>query len=87
MAVGILTSVQRLWDDIGTHTGELEKLQNIDRIADYAFKNMVPFYWPNAENRDQEIFAAIEFDTVRLSAPQYECGRRRNPFSGTEAGR
>ena len=26
MAVGILTSVQRLWDDIGTHTGELEKL-------------------------------------------------------------
>lgn len=56
MAVGILTSVQRLWDDIGTHTGELEKLQNIDRIADYAFKNMVPFHWPNAENRDQEIF-------------------------------
>ena len=45
MAVGILTSVQRLWDDIGTHTGELEKLQN-----------MVPFHWPNAENRDQEIF-------------------------------
>ena len=45
-----------MWDDIGTHTGELEKLQNIDRIADYAFKNMVPFHWPNAENRDQEIF-------------------------------
>ena len=56
MAVGILTSVQRLWNDIGEHTGELEKLQNIDRIADYAFKNMVPFRWPNAENKDQEIF-------------------------------
>ena len=56
MAVGILTSVQRLWNDIGTHTGELEKLQNIDRIADYAIKNMVPFHWPNAENKDQEIF-------------------------------
>ena len=56
MAVGILTSVQRLWNDIGEHTGELEKLQNIDRIADYAFKNMVPFHWPNAENKDQEIF-------------------------------
>ena len=68
MAVGILTSVQRLWDDIGTHTGELEKLQNIDRIADYAFKNMVPFHWPNAENRDQEIFLELRLEDKKLVA-------------------
>ena len=56
MAVGILTSVQRLWNDIGIRSGELENLQNIDRIADSAFKNMIPFHWPNAENKNQEIF-------------------------------
>ena len=56
MAVGVLTSVQRLWNDIGVRSGELENLQNIDRIADSAFKNMIPFHWPNTENKNQEIF-------------------------------
>lgn len=56
MAVGVLTSVQRLWNDIGIRSGDLENLQNIDRIADSAFKNMIPFHWPNTENKNQEIF-------------------------------
>lgn len=63
MAVGILTSVQRLWNDIGIRSGELENLQNIDRIADNAFKNMIPFHWPNAENKNQEIFQG-ESDSI-----------------------
>lgn len=63
MAVGVLTSVQRLWNDIGVRSGELENLQNIDRIADNAFKNMIPFHWPNAENKNQEIFQG-ESDSI-----------------------
>ena len=63
MAVGVLTSVQRLWNDIGIRSGELENLQNIDRIADNAFKNMIPFHWPNAENKNQEIFQG-ESDSI-----------------------
>lgn len=63
MAVGVLTSVQRLWNDIGVRSGELENLQNIDRIADNAFKNMIPFHWLNAENKNQEIFQG-ESDSI-----------------------
>lgn len=72
LGVGILTSVQRLWEDMSTHTGELEVLQNIDRIADYTFKNMIPFSWPNNENKDQEIFrgdpTSITFAYLHRSA-------------------
>lgn len=56
LGVSILVAVQRLWEDLDTHTAQLEALQNIDRIADCPFKNMIPFSWPNLENKDQEIF-------------------------------
>lgn len=33
LGVSILVAVQRLWEDLDTHTAQLEALQNIDRIA------------------------------------------------------
>ena len=57
LAAGILQSVQRLWEGVQTNSTGLESLQNIDRIADYTFKNMVPFYWPDEETKtDRQVF-------------------------------
>lgn len=56
LAAGILQSVQRLWEGVQSNSANLESLQNIDRIADYTLKNMVPFYWQDTEKRDRQIF-------------------------------
>lgn len=56
LSVGILQSVQRLWEGIQANSNNLEALQNIDRIADYTFKNMVPFHWQDEERKDRQVF-------------------------------
>ncbi len=56
MAAGILQSVQKLWEGIHEAAGGLEAIQNIDRIADTAFKNMIPFHWPDEDKKDRQIF-------------------------------
>ncbi len=56
MVLGILVSVQRLHDDIAVHTVRQETLRNLDRIADYALKNIIPFQWLDEDNREREIF-------------------------------
>ncbi len=57
LSAGILQSVQRLWGGIQANSADLEALQNIDRIADYTLKNMVPFHWPDAETKaDRQVF-------------------------------
>lgn len=56
LAAGILQSVQRLWGGVQDRSAALESLQNIDRIADYTFKNMIPFHWRDTENQERQIF-------------------------------
>ena len=35
---------------------ELETLQRLDRIADTAFRNAIPFHWPDENNRNVQLF-------------------------------
>lgn len=56
LCAGILQSVQKLWIGIQNTSSELESLQNIDRIADYCLRNMVPFQWRDENNADRQIF-------------------------------
>ncbi len=56
LAAGILQSVQQLWKSIQKNSKNLESMQNIDRIANHAMKNMVPLRWPNPDGRNQQIF-------------------------------
>lgn len=56
LTAGILQSVQQLWGNIQECGNELETLQNIDRIADYAMKNMVPFRWRDPDGRERQVF-------------------------------
>lgn len=56
LAGSILFSSQQGWSVVQESSVELEMLQRLDRIADTAFRNAIPFYWPDENNRNVQIF-------------------------------
>ncbi|UDQ98325.1 hypothetical protein AAEX28_15270 [Lentisphaerota bacterium WC36G] len=56
LSISILQTSQRLWESMNTKNNNLDNLQNIDRIANYCIKNMIPFTWHDSENKEREIF-------------------------------
>ena len=47
LAGSILFSSQQGWSVVRESSAELETLQRLDRIADTAFRNAIPFHWPD----------------------------------------
>lgn len=60
LAGSILFSSQQGWNVIRESSAELETLQRLDRIADTAFRNAVPFHWPDENNRNVQLFRGKE---------------------------
>lgn len=52
----VLFASQRSWNSIQESAAELEVLQRLDGIADTAFRNAVPFHWPDENNRNTQLF-------------------------------
>ena len=56
LAGSILFSSQQGWSVVRESSAELETLQRLDRIADTAFRNAIPFHWPDENNRNVQLF-------------------------------
>lgn len=53
---GILFTTHKTWEIIQDSSSYLEKIQCIDRIANTAFRNMIPFHWQDNMHKKREIF-------------------------------
>lgn len=62
----VLFSVQKSWSRIQENTALLEDMVKLDRIANNVFRNAVPFYWPDENNKNRQIFKG-KSDSVRLA--------------------
>ena len=62
----VLFSVQKSWSKIQENTALLEDMVKLDRIANNVFRNAVPFYWPEENNKNRQIFKG-KSDFVRLA--------------------
>lgn len=62
----VLFSVQKSWSKIQENTALLEDMVKLDRIANNVFRNAVPFYWPDENNKNKQIFKG-KSDFVRLA--------------------
>ncbi len=62
----VLFSVQQSWARIQTSTVALETRMRLDRLADGAFRNAVPFHWPDENRRDRQVFRGRP-DFLRLA--------------------
>lgn len=62
----VLFSVQKSWSKIQENTALLEDMVKLDRIANNVFRNAVPFYWPDENNKNRQIFKG-KSDFVRLA--------------------
>jgi hypothetical protein len=62
----VLFTCQRSWATVRENTDVLEQRMRLDRIADTAFRNAIPFRWPNAEGQDRLIFNGKR-DFIRLA--------------------
>ena len=56
LAGSILFSSQQGWSIVRESTSELDRNLRLDRLVDTAFRNTVPFYWPDENNRNMQIF-------------------------------
>ncbi|MCP3965530.1 MAG: prepilin-type N-terminal cleavage/methylation domain-containing protein [Lentisphaerae bacterium] len=56
LVASILFGMQRSWIKIKINSHYLNNDRGIDRIADYAFRNAVPFNWPDQNRRPRQIF-------------------------------
>lgn len=56
LAGTVLFASQRGWNSIQESSAELETLQRLDGIADTAFRNAVPFHWPDENNKSIQLF-------------------------------
>ena len=52
-----LSSAYRTWRSISEHQERLRQCQMIDRIAETAFRNAVPFYWQNRNRKEIMLFS------------------------------
>ena len=61
-----LSVVQRTWKSTADHEASLKQYRTIDLIVDVAFRNAIPFYWRDRNNKEVMIFAG-EPDAVTLA--------------------
>lgn len=61
-----LSVVQRTWKSTADHEASLKQYRTIDLIVDVAFRNAIPFYWRDRNNREVMIFSG-EPDVVTLA--------------------
>ncbi len=52
-----VSTVYRTWRSITEHEEELKQCRNIDRVVESAFRNAVPFYWRNRNNKEIMLFS------------------------------
>lgn len=57
---------RRTWQTIATQDRVLKSSRTIDRLAESAFRNAVPFYWRDRDNQERLLFTG-EPHTVTLS--------------------
>lgn len=62
----LLFTGQRGWMGARGNADRLDRLMRLDRIADAAFRNAIPFRWPDAEGRDRLAFNGKR-DSIRLA--------------------
>ncbi len=66
LIASILFSARQGWVVVRESTTELEMLLRLERLADTAFRNAIPFRWPNDNRREVQIFRG-EPDFLRLA--------------------
>lgn len=65
MTVGMaLFGLHRTWEKTQKHSTDLQTLQRIERVADTAFRNMIPFKWIDNNMKESFVFAG---DSDRLT--------------------
>ena len=52
----VLFSVQQSWSKVKENTALLEDMVKLDRIANNVFRNAIPFYWLDENNKNKQIF-------------------------------
>jgi len=62
----LLFAGQHSWQTIQENSDNLELRMRLDRIADSAFRNAIPFQWPDLEGKNQQIFNG-QHDSIRLA--------------------
>jgi len=72
-----LFGVEKAWDQIHRRNLELERMVRVERVVDSAFRNAVPFSWPNDEGTEKPIFQG---DKERVSFAYLH--RAGNPLDG-----
>ncbi|QSH40065.1 hypothetical protein P0136_01640 [Lentisphaerota bacterium ZTH] len=60
LVASILFGMQRSWIRIKINSNYLNNDRSIDRIVDYAFRNAIPFAWPDQNRRPRQIFAGSD---------------------------
>lgn len=61
-----LSVVQRTWKSTADREASLKQYRTIDLIVDVAFRNAIPFYWRDRNNKEVMIFSG-EPDAVTLA--------------------
>ena len=61
-----LSVVQRTWKSTADYEASLKQYRTIDLIVDVAFRNAIPFYWRDRNNKEVMIFSG-EPDAVTLA--------------------
>ena len=62
----VLVSVQQSWSKIKENSALLEDMVKLDRIANNAFRNTVPFHWPDENRKNKQIFKG-KSDSIRMA--------------------
>lgn len=61
-----LAVVQKTWKSTADHEASLKQYRTIDLIVDVAFRNAIPFYWRDRNNKEVMIFSGKP-DAVTLA--------------------
>ena len=61
-----VSGARRTWQTIAAQDEALKSCRTLDRIAESAFRNAVPFYWRDRDNRERLLFSG-EPHSVTLS--------------------
>lgn len=61
-----LSGVQQTWRSVSAQEQQLKTLRALDHIAETAFRNAVPFYWRDRDNKERMLFSG-ETNSVTLT--------------------
>lgn len=64
-SMGMVT-IQKTWNSVTMQDQKIRSLQVIDSVVDSAFRNAVPFVWPNDNNKSRSVFVG-NMDRVSLA--------------------